>query len=208
MKLALCELLLFAATTCFAQKPDVFGSKTPIAVTESKTISVDELQQRYHSRARNTFTLAKSAAQTGDHRRALKLFSKVVRKDPYFSDARNDLAVELVVVGQLNRAVDELQQAVDNDPRFLMGFNNLGVILCTQKRFVEAEAVVRRALALSPYSAKANLLLAMALHGEGAAPAETQHALEVASRSSAVASRLLKAWFGTTDIASAIEPKQ
>jgi Flp pilus assembly protein TadD len=116
MKLAFCELLLFAATTCFAQHPDVSGSKPTLFVTESKTISVAELQQRYRSKARKTFAEAKLLAEAGDHLRAIKLFSKVVKKDPYFSDARNDLGVEFVVVGQLDRAADELRQAIITIP--------------------------------------------------------------------------------------------
>lgn len=206
MKFALCELLLFAMSTCAAQQAVLPAPKPSFVVTESKTISVDELQQRTQSRARNTFADAKMAAKQGDHLHAIELFDKVLKRDPLFSDARNDLAVELIVVGQTARAEDELQHAVYYDPHFLMGYTNLSVVLCNQKRFSEAEPVIRHALTLSPTSAKGNLLLAIALHGQGKQEVETRDALERAARSSAVAAKLLKSWYGNSEIANASEP--
>ena len=207
MNFALFVLSLFAATTCLAQQSVLEAAKQQFVVRESNTISVNELQQRTQSKARETFIDAKVAAREGNHQRAIKLFEKVVKKDPLFSDARNDLAVELIISGQQDRAVTELQQAVQLDPHFLMGYTNLGVVLYNQQKFPDAELVVRRALSLDPNSGKASLLLALALHAQGNVGAETREALEVAARSNSIATKLLKKWFGISDVASGrIEP--
>ena len=206
MKLVLCELLLFAVTTCSAQQSDLLAPKTHFVVTESKTLSVGELQQRNQSKARQTFSDAKLAAQKGAHLRAIKLFEKTLQRDPGFSDARNDLAVEFIVLGDLDHAVEQLEQAV-HDPRFVMAYNNLAVVFCNQKKYADTEIVARQALNISPNSAKSSLLLAMALYHQGKRGAETQSALEMAARSNPIAIKLLKDWYGISDIASASELK-
>ncbi len=207
MKLALCAIPLFVVATCSAQQSGLVpSSKQHFVITEAKTISIAELQQRNQSKARGTFADAKMAARRGDHSRSITLFEKALKTDPLFSDARNDLAVELIVSGQTDRAVDQLQQLVQLDPRFLIAYTNLGVVLCNQKKFPEAEAVVRRALNIDPNSSKASLLLGLALYAQGNRGAETQSALEIAARSNPLAAKLLKQWFGVSDVADTAAP--
>jgi len=203
VKLALCILPFFAIAASSAQQQGPTPPKKTYVVTEAKTITVQELQQRSQTKALGAFRKAKMLAQQGDHLGAIKAFEKVLDKDPLFSDARNDLAVELIVAGQEDRAIGELQHLLQLDPSFVLGYTNLGVILCQQKRYAEAEAALRRALVGNPYSAKANLLFALALKGQGRQGAETRNALETAAKSLPVASKLLKQWFGTADVADA-----
>jgi Flp pilus assembly protein TadD len=206
MKLAFCAILLCAAMLCSAQQSDLVPSRRRYLVTEAKTISVQELEHRTQSKARGAFMEAKIAAQHGDHKRAVKLFEKVLNIDPVFSDARNDLAVELIVVGDADGAVAQLQQLIQLDPHFVMGYTNLGVVLCNQKKFSAAEALMRRALSVDPNSAKANLLLGVALYAQGNRGAETRNALEAAARSNPIAVKLLKDWFAISDVADTAAP--
>ena len=201
MKFAACVILLLAVTMCSAQQSSLVSTNRRFVIKESPTITLQELQQRNQSKARGTFADAKMAARRGDHVRSIKLFEKVLQKDPLFSDARNDLAVEMIVAGETERAIDELQQVVHLNPHFLMAYTNLGVLLCNEKKFPEAESVLRRALGINPNSAKASLLLALALYGQGKRGAETQTSLEAAARSDPQAVKLLKKWFGVSDLA-------
>ncbi len=201
LKLALCAIPFFTIAACSAQQQDQTSLKKTYVVTEAQTITIQELQQRSQSKALEAFHKAKLKAAKGDHAGAIKSFEKVLQAEPLFSDARNDLAVELIISGQEDRAVDQLQQLVRLDPGFLLGYTNLGVVLCKQRKFVDAEATLRRALGVNPTSAKASLLLALALKGQGKGGAETHTALEAAAKSLPVASRLLREWFGASDIA-------
>ncbi len=205
MKLALCAIPFFAIAAASAQQPDQLLPKKPYVVTEAQTITIGELQQRNRTKALGAFGKAKLLARKGDHAGAIKAFEKVLTVDPLFSDARNDLAVELIVLGQEDRAVEQLQQLIQLDPSFLLGYTNLSVILCRQKHYADAEAALRRVLSINPSSAKANLLFALALQGQGKDGAETRNALE-AAKSLPLASRLLKEWFGTSDVADARSP--
>lgn len=162
-------------------------------------MTVQELQQRTTSKARGSFLDAKMAAQHGQHAHAIKLFEKALRMDPLFADARNDLAVELILTGKAEGAIDQLRQLIQTDPHFLMGYTNLAAILCDQQKYSDAEAVLRRALSVDPASAKASLLLGIALYGEGKRDAETRGVLETAATSIAGAGKLLNEWFGPGD---------
>lgn len=196
MNFALCATALVAAVACSAQQSDLVGSTPHYRIAEAKTISIQELQQRSQSKAAGVFHEGKLAAKRGDHARAIKLFEKAVAIDPGFTDARNDLAVELIVSGEPQRAVEQLQQVIELQPHFLMAYTNLGAILCSEKKFGDAEGVLRRALSVDPNSGKANLLLAVSLYGQNKRGTETQSALEIAAKSSPLAIRLLKEWFG------------
>lgn len=206
MKFALCGYPLFVVL-CSAQQPAVQAPLQHFFINESQTISVHELQQRNQSKAHEKFIDAKLASERGDHPRAIKLFLKTLQVDPLLSDARNDLAVEFVVSGQLDRAAEQLRALMQLDPGFLMAYTNLAIVLCTQKKFPDAESVARRALGLDPNSGKANLLLAIALYAQGKRNAEIQSALEAAGRTNPKANELLKKWFGIADLAdTAVHP--
>ena len=204
LKVALCAIPFFAIAVSSAQQQDQAPQGTPYVIAEAQTITVQELQQRSQSKALGAFHKAKLLAQQGHHAGATKAFEKALKTDPLFSDARNDLAVELLASGQEDRAVDQLQQLVQLDPGFLLGYTNLGVILCHQNRYAGAEATLRRALGVNPRSAKANFLFALALKGQGKGGTEEAHnALQSSAQSLPCASRLLKEWFGTSDVADA-----
>ncbi len=208
LKVALCAIPFFAIAVSSAQQQDQAPQGTPYVIAEAQTITVQELQQRSQSKALGAFHKAKLLAQQGDHAGAMKAFEKALKTDPLFSDARNDFAVELLASGQEDRAVDQLQQLVQLDPGFLLGYTNLGVILCHQNRYAGAEATLRRALGVNPRSAKANFLFALALKGQGKGGTEEAHnALQSSAQSLPCASRLLKEWFGTSDVADARSPQ-
>lgn len=207
MKVATLAISLLALVPCAAQQSLLKDFKPKYRISEAETISVHELQQRTQSKARGSFESAKLAAKAGKHAQAIKMFEKALKVDPVFADARNDLAVELVVVGDTVRAADELQKLIQLDPRFVMAYTNLGVLLCNDKKFSDAELTVRSALKMDPSSTKANLLLAIALYGQGKRGAETQNALTAAARSSPLAVKLLNDWFGVSDIAAVAPPK-
>jgi Flp pilus assembly protein TadD len=198
MTFTLCAIVSFGAVLCSAQQSDLIapGPQADYRVAEAPTITIEELQQRTVSKALGVFADAKTAARLGQHAHAIKLFEKALRIDPLLPDARNDLAVEFIVRGEPDRAVEQLRQLIQTDPHFMMAYTNLAVILCEQQKYSDAEPVLRRALSVDPKSAKASLLLAIALYGQGKRGADTRSALETAAKSNPRAVKLLKEWFG------------
>lgn len=67
------------------------------------------------------------------------------------------LAKALLESGRANEALPRLQRAVELQPPYLAAFQELGIQLCSLRRFAEAEAVLRRGLETDPTSVELSL---------------------------------------------------
>ena len=96
----------------------------------------------------------------GDLLQARLYLERAVAVDGSQVEARNNLGIVLARLGDPNSALREFMAV--NDPA--AAFNNLGVVYMDQKRFSDARAAFRRALALDPghKKAQANLIEAEA----------------------------------------------
>jgi tetratricopeptide (TPR) repeat protein len=61
--------------------------------------------------------------------------------------------------GRVDAALDRLQRAAERQPPFGLAFHELGVLLFSQRRLAEAEAVLRRGLTVAPAMAELSIML-------------------------------------------------
>jgi TolB-like protein/Tfp pilus assembly protein PilF len=78
-----------------------------------------------------------------EYRRALQLA-------PADGNAKVNLAGSLAAIGQVDEAVELMQQALASDPLHALWYNGLGFFLFTENRLDEAERAIRRAIELQP----------------------------------------------------------
>lgn len=90
---------------------------------------------------------------------AIANFEKAVELQPFFPEARNNLAVLLHEAGDYPGAIAHLQKAVEDFPEFKEAYVNLGNSLKGAAKYGEAEAAFKRAIALDSGFADAHFNL-------------------------------------------------
>ena len=90
-------------------------------------------------------------------------FERVVRLRPGVAEYRSNFGHTLRLLGELNRAEDELRRATVIDPNFADGWINLGLVLLDLARLDEAVVVLETAVCRAPRSALGHLNLGSAL---------------------------------------------
>lgn len=90
-------------------------------------------------------------------------FERVVRLRPGVAEYRSNFGHTLRLLGELNRAEDELRRATVIDPNFADGWINLGLVLLDRERLDEAVVALETAVCRAPRSALSHLNLGSAL---------------------------------------------
>ncbi len=90
-------------------------------------------------------------------------FERVVRLRPGVAEYRSNFGHSLRLLGELNRAEDELRRATLIDPNFADGWINLGLVLLDLHRVDEAVVALETAVRRAPRSALSHLNLGSAL---------------------------------------------
>lgn len=111
------------------------------------------------------FWLGMSQSQGGMQR--IQRDRLVVDAVPRSAQARNNLGGALLVQGQIDEAIEHLQEALRLDPRHAEAHSNLGVALARRGRAVEAIEQYRQALSLDPRQTQAYSNLGNALLQQG-----------------------------------------
>ena len=78
--------------------------------------------------SRNLFSEGKRAFQQHNYETAQKLFTKLIRKRPYFADVYNMLGVIYHNSGQFNDAVKFFEKALKINPKYTEALLNLAVL--------------------------------------------------------------------------------
>lgn len=128
------------------------------------------------------------------HSEAIEAFQKALELDPGYFEAANDLALEFESAGDVDKAIATLKELTHSTPDYVVGFTNLAAMLCNRREYRDAELAARRAVALHPYSFKANLVLGIALVGQNRWSEEAKRDLEYASLKHPTAKELLEKW--------------
>lgn len=168
----------------------------PIVVPgqQTATVSFRQLEAERDRQTQELFKRAKKLSRKRHNVEAIGLLEQILRSRPTYSNARNNLALEFVALGDIDRAIEELRRTIRDDPGLVLAYTNLGVILCNAHRYGEAEVVARQAAVISPASLKANLILGVALAGQGKWGPEARASLEQAGSQYPVARMVLKKW--------------
>src|SRR5580704_7434245 len=67
------------------------------------------------------------------------------------------LGKALLELGRSSEALTRLQRAIQCQPPFVAAFQELGILLCSMRRYDEAEAVLKRGLQAAPTSVELSL---------------------------------------------------
>ena len=100
------------------------------------------------------------ASDQGRSSVAIDFFRRAIAGDPHLPGAREALGVELARTRQWAEALDLLDPAARDNPRSFQLAYAYALALMNTRRWEDAEAAARRAIALNPQSSEARALLA------------------------------------------------
>ena len=144
--------------------------------------------------ARKAAEKAEHLAKKGRHDEAIAGFKSALAIDPLYYEAANNLALEQEAAGDNASAEQTLRDLIAAAPAHTLAFGNLGILLCKEGRYADAEAVARQALKAHKYSFKASFLLGTALVDQGKWTPEAKSALEYAHVKYPEAGAVLDKW--------------
>ena len=113
--------------------------------------------------ARDLYQKALGSARNGDRKKAIGELQGALALYPNFPLALNELGVQFLNVGQLDKAAQALAEAVKLAPEDFMPRLNYGIALLNQKKFTEAEEQFRVAVKKGGSVATSHLYLGMTL---------------------------------------------
>ncbi len=109
------------------------------------------------------FRYAAGRAALGDHRIAVRLYRRIVEKQPDHVEAWLNLGVSLKALGQAGASIAAYRRALQLQPTLPQAHNNLGLALQQQGDHRGAVAALEEALRLKPDYARAYANLAQSL---------------------------------------------
>jgi Flp pilus assembly protein TadD len=135
----------------------------PKRTTNSRSVSVAEIDENVPAKARSEFDRGTKAAHDGKTAEAIAHLRRAIEYYPRFLIARNDLGALLLESGNLDDAEQELRSAIEIDSKAFNPTVNLGIVLVRKHDFVGAVRVLEQAAGFDPTSALARLYLGIAL---------------------------------------------
>jgi tetratricopeptide (TPR) repeat protein len=110
---------------------------------------------------------ARDLSTAGDHAGAIDQLLLLTSQYPTFMLGFNELGVEYLKSGQLEKADAALEQAINLQPDGFVPKLNRGLVLVTMKRYSDAEPILRAAKALNDQSGPVKYFLGTALANLG-----------------------------------------
>jgi len=163
--------------------------RRPRAEDAGDSISAMALRSDVPKKAKKEFTTGMKDAARGEASKAQKHFEKALKIYPNFVEARNELAVALMKLGDLPQAENQLRAALQQDPAAVMPLMNLGLCIYRQERYAAAAQPLERAVQLQPENYRAHLLLGMTLVMAGDDPRSEANLLRAYALGGAKAAR-------------------
>lgn len=132
---------------------------------KAAAISATELDTNVPSKARKEFERASALSREGKDEEAIEHLRKAISLYPQYLMAHNDLGAELLDLGRLDAAEEELRIAVRIDPAAFNPTLNLGIVLVKKQQFLPARDTLAKAISLQAQSPAAHLYSGLALVG-------------------------------------------
>ena len=142
--------------------------------------SVEDL--KIPGRARKEFALSEKSFRAGDVGGWIEHMRNAVRSAPNWAQAHAALGAAYKSTNQYDKSIQESEKALELNPRYRDAMENLAAVLCLENRYVEAEPIARRALALAPGAASSQFLLGGILVKERTYSTEAMTLLEQGKR--------------------------
>jgi len=114
-------------------------------------------------RAVDQYLQALESVAQGNNAKAIEQMKQAIALYPRFGLALNELGVQYLKLGQLEKAAAALRSAVDISPEAFEPRLNYGVVLLNQRKYAEAEVQLREALKKNDTAVTAHLYLGIAL---------------------------------------------
>jgi Tfp pilus assembly protein PilF len=129
----------------------------------TKTAVLDATLVGVPKAAVDNYHKALESIRLNDHKKAVAELEAAVDAYPQFPRALNELGVQYLTVGQVNKAVQTLQSAVRFAPDDFIPRLNYGIALLQKKDFRQAEEQLRLALQKNDAAATAHMYLGITL---------------------------------------------
>lgn len=139
-----------------------------------KVVSVGEIQE-VPAKARQEFERASKFAKTGNSNKAIYHLQKAIDIYPNFLMARNDLGAQLLELGRLEEAEQQLRAALAIDAQAYNPNLNLGIVLFKKHSFSDARFALDKAISLQPELPEARLYSALTLMALGESQPAEKH---------------------------------
>jgi Tfp pilus assembly protein PilF len=138
--------------------------------------------------AGEAYQRAMEAARSGNSKKSVEELKRAIAYHPTFISALNELGVQYLKLGQVNKAAEVLSNGVKVAPEEFQLRLNYGVALLNQKKFAEAEEQLRVAVAKNSSAPTAHMYLGIVLAVQRKLDEATKELeLAISSRSSDVA---------------------
>jgi tetratricopeptide (TPR) repeat protein len=179
-----------------AQQSESPNTHTPLlsGPDDDPTIAADIVQHEAPTAARKLGSRAEHLSKKGKHEEAIAEFKKALQIDPQYHEAANNLALEYFAAGNSDLAIETLRELTRADPKHVLAFDNLAILLCRLKRYPEAEAVATQAYKMHPFSYKAAYVFGASLANQGKWTPDAKQSLRYASERHPEAKELLAKW--------------
>lgn len=120
--------------------------------------------------ALDLYNQAVELAKNGDRPGAIVKLNLAIAEYPNFMLAYNEMGVQYLRLKDLARSEDAYKSALKIDAKAYMPLVNYGILLVAQKRWTEAEPLLRKALEIKADSAVAHYFLGQSLAYQGKFP--------------------------------------
>lgn len=149
---------LISPVTCLAQSASMASTKS------NYVVSVQDL--RMSTKGKKSFDRGSQLLAKGDSAGSLPYLDRAVVESPDNYKAYYDLGLAHYTLGHVAEAEQAFQKSIDlTQGRFALPQFGMGMVLCRQGDFQEAETVIERGLDHEPGSASGKYLLAWAQYG-------------------------------------------
>jgi len=161
---------------------------------DDPTIAADVFDHEAPGPARKAATRAEHLSKKGKHKEAILYLKRALEIDPQYYEAANNLGLEYFEAGHPEQAVETLRNLTKTDPKHVLAFDNLAIVLCRLQRYPEAEAVAAEAYRMHPFSYKAAYVYGVSLASQGKWTDDAKQALRYASVRHPAAKTYLEKW--------------
>jgi tetratricopeptide (TPR) repeat protein len=144
--------------------------------------------------ARKLAVRAEHLSGKGQHEQAIALYRRALLADPKYYEAANALGLEYFAAGHGNEAIATLRRLTETNPKQVLAYDNLAILLFRLKRLREAEAAATHAYDMHPFSYRAAFVYGAVMVTEGKWTADAKQSLRYASARHPEAKELLAKW--------------
>ncbi|HKO99010.1 MAG TPA: tetratricopeptide repeat protein [Pyrinomonadaceae bacterium] len=135
--------------------------KTGYAASRAGVVSAN--QPNVPPRALEAYQRSMEASRAKDDKKAVEELKRALAEFPTFALAINELGVQYLKLGQVNKAAEVLSDGVKASPEDFHLRLNYGVALLNQKKFAQAEEQLRVAVSKNNSSPTAHMYLGIVL---------------------------------------------